>query len=314
MKIPTYLTIVSALISSAWAEKKKDVSLLENEKLNFIQEVEVHGDNPQVIYVPIIHDGPMNQVSDTNLDNLRLILKECEQISAHLYEGYGVRNILLEGCGKSVADSYKKFEGTTKKISFKHTKMVTFETWGNILNERRWELAFTGKSPIYGPLTVLGGKYDQRIKGALSAAKDKGFFRSQENFTSNEKEFKKLLADATAGYNEKRATILKNDPKLKEEYRLTVSQRDLDFIENITAKDGPGIIMCGVGHYHDLKEQLKKRGDSFMIVVPKSLAWPVAKKTEEEIYQDMLKQGCKLKKCSLTFGDGVKATIQIPVD
>lgn len=191
---------------------------------------------------------------------------------------------------------------------------MTFETWEHILNEDRWNLAYAGKNPTYGPLTVLGSQYDQRIKNALATAQKNGWFRTREGFVAKQEEFTKLIAEAAEGYNDKRAAILEDDPKLKKEYRLTVSQRDKDFIDNIIAEDGPGIIMCGSGHIHDLKDQLGELGLSFMIVVPKTLDWPIKRKSEQEIHEDMLKQGCKLKSCNLKFGDGTGAQITIPVD
>ncbi len=127
MKRLVHTAIALTTISLCYAESKtKSLPLLKDEKLSFIQAIEVHGDKPTVIYVPITHDGPMNHVASTNLDNLRSTMKECEKIAEHLYKDYGVSNILLEGCGKSVADYYRKMEGTDNKISFAHTKMMVF--------------------------------------------------------------------------------------------------------------------------------------------------------------------------------------------
>ncbi len=283
------------------------------EKLPFVKAVEVHGEKPTVIYVPIIHDGPMSHVSSTNYDRLHRIMSECEKIAAHLYKDYDVKNILLEGCGQSVANYYEKMKGTEKKISFKHTKMKVFEAWGNILNKNQWDMAYTTRKPVYGPLSVLGSEYDKRIKKALSTAHTNGWFQSFKNYKTNEKAFNLLIADAVAGYNDKRDAILKEDPKLKREYKMIVGDRNKDFIKNLTAKSGPGIMMVGSGHLHDLKKQMKEGGVSFMVVAPKSLEWPIAEKSEQQKYEDMLKQGCKLKECNLTFGDGRKLHIKIPV-
>ena len=292
----------------------KSLPLLEQEQLPFIRSVEIHGEDPKVIYIPIIHDSPANHVSSTNLDNCRDVLSECEQIAGLLHEQYGVSNILLEGCGKAVADHYNHPDRKGKKISFAHTKMITFEAWGNILNKNSWNLAATGERPEYGALTKLGSEYEARIQKALGTAKENGWFSTREVFVANQDDFQKLINEACGGYNEKRTKILENDPKLKKEYEISVDGRSLDFIESIEKQEGPGIIMCGVGHVHGIKSQLKEKGVSYMVIVPKSLAWPVKEKTEDEIYAAMLKQGCRLKSCSLKFGDGTGAKIKLPID
>jgi len=306
------VTILPALCQGE--PPKKALAAINADDLPFVQAIEVVGKDPQVIYVPIQHDGPMNHVAANKLDDLARLLGECEQIAAYLYEKQGVRNILLEGCGKKVGDYYAKLEGTDRQISFAHTKMKTFEAWGNILNAHRWKLAQTTSKPSYGPLTVLGSEYDRRIQKALATAQKNGWFRSRKVFVENQEPFNKLVSEAAAGYNEKRAAILKEDPRLTREYDINVTRRNEEFIDNILSKDGPGIIMCGAGHIHALKAQFEKRGLSYMVIVPKTLKWPVNKKTEEEIFEDMLKQGCKLKSCNLRFGDGTGAKVKIPVD
>ena len=113
--------------------------------------------------------------------------------------------------------------------------------------------------------------------------------------------------------NEKREEILKNDPGLKKEYDITVTQRNKVFIDNILKAGKPGILMCGGGHVQDLIAQLKTRKMSYMIIVPEGVDWPPPEKDDEKIYEDMLKLGCQLRVCDLKFGDGGTAKVQLPI-
>jgi ABC-type Fe3+-hydroxamate transport system substrate-binding protein len=100
----------------------------------------------------------------------------------------------------------------------------------------------------------------------------------------------------------------------KNEYDITVLQRNKVFIDNILETKEPGIVICGGGHVQDLIDQLKKRGVSYLIVVPKGIGWTPARKDDDKIYADMLQLGCQLKKCSLGFGDGGSAQINLPIE
>ncbi|MCX6877730.1 MAG: hypothetical protein NTW21_28555 [Verrucomicrobia bacterium] len=107
---------------------------------------------------------------------------------------------------------------------------------------------------------------------------------------------------------------MKADPGLKNEYDITVIQRNQVFIDNILEAKEPGIIMCGGGHIQDLIDQLTTRGVSYLIVVPKGIEWPPVKKDDDKIYADMLELGCQLKKCNLGFGDGGAVQINLPIE
>ncbi len=305
------LLLTVTLVATAAA----DLSKLKDVRKSYIQTIEVHGENPTVIYVPIIHDGPLNHASSTDLSDCKNILAECHQIANFLYQDHNVQNIVLEGCGKQVADYYKNPKRKGKKISFKHTKMITFKTWGDILNDNVWNLApTTSGKPKYGKMSVLGSTYSKRIYNALDQSKKNGWFSSKEKFDENQEAFQKAINDAIAGYNEKRAQILKDDPDLKKDYDITVGYRNREFIKNLTALEGPGIIMCGCGHLHDMKAQLEAQKISYAVVVPKTLSWPIEKKTDKQIFQDMLNLGCQLKKVGLRLGDGVPIEVKIPID
>ena len=291
---------------------KKNLSLLSNESQNFINQIIVKGEKPQVIYVPIIHDGPYNHMSSTNIDNVQTILDNCEQISALLYKDYEVKNVLLEGMSKKVAEWYNNDGMKGKKIKF-NSRMKTWKAWANILNQDKWNAVAASNKKLEGPLTKLGYEYSNRIVKALDKSKKNGWFRSRENFTSNQKEFQKLIADACAGYNDKMDAIIAKDPMLKGEFDITVTQRNRVFIENTMEAQGPGIIFCGAAHTHNLIEQIEKKNIPYAIIVPKGLEWPIKKKDDATIFSDMLKLGCQLKEVSLTFGDGTSAKIKMPI-
>ena len=74
------------------------------------------------------------------------------------------------------------------------------------------------------------------------------------------------------------------------------------------------IVIMGMASYFSLpREATPDIKIPYMIVVPKGIAWPPAKKDDKAIYKDMLKLGCQLKSCNLKFGDGTGAKIKVPI-
>jgi hypothetical protein len=293
----------------------KSLALLSEEKLAEIDHVEIKGKNPKLIYIPILHDNPEHRHAGT--DSRQVIeenLGRCRKIAEHLHVSYGVRNVLLEGIAKTLSDKYNSPQYRGRKLSVGESKSIIFKVWFDLLNAHPWQLVPAYEKNIFGPLTLLGSEYTGRIQKALDKATEKGWFRSGEAFTANRVEFDRLIEEAAGGYNERRKAILKEDPGLKREYGITVLQRNKEFIDNSLAVEGPGIILCGGGHVQDLIRQFEERGLSYMIVVPKGISWPPAKKDEGDIYREMLALGCQLKNCSITLGDGKGINVLIPVD
>ena len=291
-------------------ENSLEVNSLESLQAPSISKIIVKGENPQIIYVPIIHDGPYNHISTVSLASVEEILQNCQSISNILFDKYEVKNVMLEGVSKKVADYYNKLDG--KKVKF-NTKMKTWQAWSAILNSKSWNAVAASNTKLEGPLTKLGYAYSNRIVAALNQSKKNGWFRNREIFAENQKTFQKLIGKACAGYNEKLDAILKEDPQLQGEYDITVTQRNKVFIENTMAANGAGVIFCGVAHTNNLLQQLEKKNISYAIIVPKGIEWPVKEKSDEEKFADMLKLGCQLKECNLKFGDGTNAKIKLPI-
>lgn len=291
-----------------------DLSRLSEDKHLALAKLEVKGDKPTIIFLPIIHDGPLNHVSSTDMASVRTILGNCKTLSVHFYETYGVRNILLEGVSKKVADFYNKPETKWQKFTWGDTKMITYDTWGDILSSKRWNLAPAFDQKPIGPLTLLGREYSGRIHEALKKSKEQGWFQTKQGFVKNQAAFTELINKACDGYNAKLAKILENDPELKKEYEITVTQRNKIFLDNLAAAEGPGVLLCGAGHYHDLVAQLDERNASYAVAVPSGMSWPPAKKDDATIFADMRELGCQLKEVNLGFGDGGSAKIKFPID
>lgn len=291
----------------------KPLALLEKDKNLEIDHVEIKGENPKLIYIPIVHDNPEHRHAAGGTSAIEEALVRGRTISEHLYAEYGVRNVLLEGISKTLADKYNSPKYRGRKLSVGDSKSITFKVWFDLLNENPWQLVPAYEKTMYGPLTQLGYEYTLRIQKALGTAKEKGWFRSRQDFVDNQAEFTTLINKACEGYNDRLDALLKEDPGLKKEYDITVIQRNKVFIDNAMVVEGPAIIMCGGGHIQDLIDQFDKRKIPHMIVVPKGIAWPPAKKDDETIYRDMLNLGCQLKSCNLTFGDGTGANIKIPI-
>jgi hypothetical protein len=288
---------------------------LSGEKLAEIDHVELKGKNPRLIYIPIMHDNPEHLHAGAGTRQaIEESLVRCQKIAEHLYESYGIRNVLLEGIAKSLSDKYNSPQYRGRKLSVGESKSIVFKVWFDLLNAHPWHLVPAYEKNRFGPLTLLGSEYTGRIQKALDKAKGNGWFRSGEEFAANKVEFDRLIEEAAAGYNERRKAILKEDPGLKREYGITVLQRNKEFIDNSLAVDGPSIIMCGGGHVQDLIRQFEERGLSYMIVVPKGISWPPAKKDDEVIYREMLALGCQLKNCSIVLGDGKGINVLIPID
>jgi len=278
-----------------------------------IDHVEIKGENPKLIYIPIIHDNPEHRHAAGGTDAIEETLVRCRTISEHLYKEYGVRSILLEGVSKTLADKYNSPKYRGRKLSVGDSKSIIFKVWFDLLNENQWQLVPAYEKTMYGPLTLLGNEYTLRIQKTFGVAKEKGWFRSRQAFVENQKEFTALIAKACEGYNTRLDALLSEDPGLKKEYDITVIQRNKVFIDNSMAVEGSTVIMCGGGHVQDLIDQFDQRKIPYMIVVPKGIAWPPAKKEDETIYKDMLNLGCQLKSCNLQFGDGTGANIKIPI-
>ncbi|MFT4549266.1 MAG: hypothetical protein ACI8XO_004201 [Verrucomicrobiales bacterium] len=145
-------------------------------------------------------------------------------------------------------------------------------------------------------------------------SKEKGWFKSRETFLENQAEFTETINQACDGYNDKLAKFLKDDPGLKREYDITSVQRNKIFLDNPAGADGPGIVLCGIGHYHDLVAQLNEGETSYIVAVSAGMDWPPTEKNDEQIFNDMRSLGCQLKEVNLGFGDGGAAKIKFPID
>lgn len=292
----------------------KALALLAKDSLEDVARVEINGENPRLIYIPITHDNPEHVHAAEGTGAIEAVLVRGKAISEHLFANYGVHKILLEGISKTLSDKYNSPEFKKRKLSVGTSKSVTFKVWFDILNRNEWQLVPAYEKNTFGSLTILGTEYTTRIHKALNEARNKGWFKTREAFQTNQAEFKALTEEACKDYNMKRKKILEADPGLKNEYDITVIQRNKVFIDNILETEEPGIVICGGGHVQDLIEQLKKRGVSYLIAVPKGIEWPPVKKDADVIYSDMLKLGCQLKKCTLGFGDGGSALINLPIE
>jgi hypothetical protein len=240
--------------------KVRALEELANDEHPAIGRVQVHGDNPSLIYLPIIHDDPLNKVASTDMGGVKGVLENCKKITDHLYENYGVRSILLEGVSKEVADHYNGPGDRWQKVTWGSDATITYDTWGRILRARRWFLVPAFDKKPLGPLTLLGREYSARIDGSLKAAKEQGWFKTREIFVRNQSEFVDSINQACEGYGEKLAKILEEDPGLKKEYEITVTRRNQNFLDNMGDARKPGVVLCGRGHFHDLVAQLDHRG------------------------------------------------------
>lgn len=292
----------------------KSPALLAEDNLAGVAHVEVHGENPRLIYIPILHDNPEHVHSADGTGGIEQVLVRGQTISEHLFTRYGVRRILLEGLPKTLSDKYNAPEFRGRKLSVGTSPAVVFKVWFDLLNKNEWTLVPAYEQESFGPLTALGVEYTARIYKAMDEARARGWFRTREAFQANQAEFVALMEEACRGYNLKRKAIREADPGLRKEYDITVTRRNKECIDNLLAAGEPGIVMYGGGHVQDLIDQLQARGVSYMIVVPEGIEWPPVKKDDAVILADMLKLGCQLKTCTLGFGDGGSAQITLPID
>lgn len=318
------LALVAATARSLRAEdapvtetpSARPLVLLKDEQHPDIEHIEIKGDHPRVIYIPILHDNPVHR--DAADDINRIIgqsLNRGRTIAEHLYGKYGVRNILLEGIPQSLADTYNApgFRGRKLTTTRAEGGMV-FTVWFNLLNRNNWRLAPAEIARTLGPLGALGAEYTERIQRSLKTAHGRGWFRSTEVFLAHRDEFIRMNEEACRGYNERLEAILKEDPGLKREYEIVAVQANRTFLDNILALDGPGIILCGKGHIQNLMEQMDERELSYMIVVPRgTMPWPPEQKDDDRIFTEMLGLGCQLRECAITLGDGTAIQIKLPI-
>lgn len=294
--------------------KSSPLTALAGDKNAAISQAIVKGDTPKMVYVPIIHDDEFSHLS-SNDGGVPDIMKRCETIADHLYKQYGVRNILLEGLGKKFVDQYNRVPVERRRPPAENQAgMLVHKTWFRLLADKEWLLIPAADQPIVGPLTALGREYDPRIVAILNEAKGNGWFRDREVFTANQETLKTNFKKLADEYNAKHQALLAEDPGLKREYDITVTQRNKEFLDRILAPAEPGIVFFGAAHWQDIEEQLTKRGTSYAVVVPKGIAWPPTPKDDATIKADMLNLGAKLKKTALTLGDGTKVEITIPLE
>lgn len=307
------VSVIAAKMPSV--PKPRPLSELVYDEHSAIARVIIKGKDPNMIYVPIIHDGPYSHLSNTSMAGVKEIMARCEEIADHLYGRYGVRHVLLEGLSKTFVDQYNRIPLQRRSIVESDNRgMIVHRTWGRLLAEKAWVLLPASDKPLVGPLTALGYEYDKLIVGALEEAKENGWLRSREVFDRNRSALAAKLKAIADKYNASRRAILEKDPGLKGEYAITVTERNRMLLDRLLASGEPGIVFFGAGHWQDLEKQLDARNVSYVVVVPKGVAWPRKRKDDATIHTDMLKLGCSLKQCNITLGDGGRDVIIVPIE
>ena len=289
------------------------LTALAEDKNAAIGHVIVHGNAPKIIYVPILHDDEFSRLTKDD-GKVSEIMSRCETIADHLYKKYGVRNILLEGLGKKFVDQYNRVPVERRRAPAENKDgLLVHNTWLRLLAEKEWLLLPAADQPIVGPLTALGREYDPRTVAILNEAKQNGWFRNREVFTANQEALQDRFKTLAAEYNAKHQALLAEDPGLKREYAITVTQRNKEVLDRILAPAAPGVVFFGAGHWQDIEKQLTELGTSYAVAVPQGLSWPPKPQDDDAIKADMLKLGAKLKHTTLTLGDGTRINITIPI-
>ena len=297
------------------AAETSPLSNLSDEQHPSIDRVILKGKAPEMIYVPIIHDDEFSQLNAGGMKGVTGVMARCEEIADGLYNGYGVRNIILEGVPRKFTETYNRVPLEKRKPApADGSGTIVHKTWSRILAGKQWILLPAADNPLVGPLTALGREYDARIVAILDEAKKNGWMKSAEAFKENQAKFEASLAALAGEYNTKRRALLEDDPGLKKEYAITVTDRNKSFLDNLLASESPGVAFFGAGHWPDIEKQLEERKVSYAVVVPKGVPWPPTKKDDATIYADMLKLGAKLRKANLKLGDGSSAAITIPIE
>jgi len=296
------------------SKAQRPLAELVDDKFASIAYVKVKGKQPEMIYVPINHDGPYNHLSSISMTPVSEVLDRCEEIADHLFYHYGIRNVILEGMTREFVAKYNRIPVECRKTTISDKPgMLVFKSWGRILTGKSWVMVPSSNKTLIGPLTKLGYKYDDFVFKVMDGAKRKGWFKNREVFEENRAVLEGRAKTIAVEYNSKLEALLKEDPELKREYAITVTERNKAFLDNILAADGPGVVFFGAGHWQELEKQLEDRDISYALVVPRGLAWPPVMKDDADIYADMLELGCKLKKSSIQLGDGSKAELDFTI-
>jgi hypothetical protein len=317
-----YATIAewSAAVSTTAARlpetpKPKPLVALADDHHPSIARVILKGDDPEMIYVPIIHDDEYSHLSAIGTDDIRTVMGHCENIADRLYRRYGVRHVQLEGLSKSFVDQYNRIPLQRRSIiGDNNTGMIVHRTWSSLLAEKEWVLLPASDRQLVGPLTALGREYEARIVAALDEAKTNGWFRNREFYQANKPALEARMKVIADEYNAKHRALLEEDPGLKREYDITVTQRNRIFLDYLLTPDEPGVVFFGAAHWQDLEQQLAQRGVSYAVVVPTGVSWPRAIKDDAAIYSDMLALGASLKEATLNLGDGTSERLIIPIE
>ena len=273
------------------------------------------GDAPKMTYVPIIHDDESSCHSADGMKGVKEVVARCEEIADRLYNGYGVRNVIFEGVPRKLTETYNRVPVERRKPApVDSSGTIVHDTWSRLLAGKECVLLPAAEQPMFGPLTALSREYDARIVAVLDEAKKNGWLRSAETFTQNQDKLQANLTAVAKEYNTKRRDALDENPGLKKEYTITVTDRNKSFPDNLLAAETPGVAFFGVSHWPDIEKQLEERKVSYAVVVPKGVPWPPAKKDDATIQADMLGLGAKLRKANLKLGDGTSAPITIPIE
>ena len=163
-------------------------------------------------------------------------MAHCEEIADRLYHRYGVRNVLLEGLSKSFVDQYNRIPLQRRSIiGDNNAGMIVHRTWTRLLAEKAWVLLPASDRELVGPLTALGREYEARIVAALDKAKTEGWLRNREVYETNKPKLEAQLKAIAGEYNAKHRALLEEDPGLKREYDITVTQRNKAFLDHLLA-------------------------------------------------------------------------------
>jgi hypothetical protein len=268
-----------------------------------------------MIYVPIIHDDEASRHSADGMKSVKEVMARCEEISDRLYSEYGVRNVILEGVPRKFTETYNGLPVEKRKPAPANSSgTIVHNTWSRLLAGKEWVLLPAADQPIVGPLTALGREYDARIVAVLDEAKKNGWLQNTDAFAQDQDKLQASLTAVAREYNTKRRTVLEEDPGLKKEYAITVTQRNKAFLDKLLAAETPGVAFFGAAHWPDIEKQLDERKVPYAVVVPKGVSWPRTLKDPATIEADMQALGAKLRKATLRLGDGESAAITIPIE
>ena len=244
-------------------------------KLSSIEKILQSHPDPDVIFIPQLHQDELFVSSKPDYENRRSIALICNQ----LYDKLKVKSILFEGFKEEETHEYNQsgslpLEGINPRIK------EDIQLIGEMLDQRKWRLYGAEKKEFEIKLRetekeakAIAKKYYEQFRIEMEDLVTKNFVKTEHGF-KGPRNFKATCDELLKSYEskiEEEQLRLMTDEKLTELYQDIVIRRDKSFAnkcrECVNDSHSPIIVVYGLSH---TKSFLKEINDlNILAILPK---------------------------------------------